>query len=64
MLNPNKLLIEEFVKALRDGYALTYGGLKPNYADIIAWVGNMGLENIANSNALYHNVEHTIFTPG
>jgi hypothetical protein len=61
MLNPNKLLIEEFVKALRDGYALTYGGLKPNYADIIAWVGNMGLENIANSNALYHNVEHTIF---
>lgn len=61
MLNPNKLLIEEFVKALRQGYSLTYGGLKPDYADIIAWVGNMGLENIANSNALYHNVEHTIF---
>ena len=61
MLNPNKLLIEEFVKALRQGYSLTYGGLKPAYADIIAWVGNMGLENIANSNALYHNVEHTIF---
>lgn len=61
MLDPNKLLIEEFVKALRQGYSLTYGGLKPDYADIIAWVGNMGLENIANSNALYHNVEHTIF---
>lgn len=61
MLNPNKLLIEEFVQALRQGYSLTYGGLKPDYADIIAWVGNMGLENIANSNALYHNVEHTIF---
>lgn len=61
MLNPNKLLIEAFVEELRNGYTLTYGGLKPNYADIIAWVGNMGLENIANSNALYHTVEHTIF---
>ena len=60
MLNPNKLLIDSFVQELRTGYASTYGGLKPDYADIIAWVGNMGLENIANSNALYHNVEHTI----
>ncbi len=32
-----------------------------DYAEIISWVGNMALENIANSNALYHNVEHTIF---
>ncbi|HEY9763417.1 MAG TPA: Npun_R2479 family HD domain-containing metalloprotein [Trichocoleus sp.] len=61
MLNPNKILINAFVEALREGYASTYGGFKPDYADIIAWVGNMGLENIANGNALYHNVEHTIY---
>lgn len=61
MLNPNKILINAFVDALREGYASTYGGLKPDYADIIAWVGNMGLENIANGNALYHNAEHTIY---
>lgn len=61
MLNPNKLLIEAFVEALRAGYASSYGGMNPSYADIIAWVGNMGLENIANSDALYHNVEHTVY---
>jgi hypothetical protein len=32
----------------------------PDYEDIIAWAGSMALENIANSDALYHNVEHTI----
>lgn len=61
MLNPNKILCSAFVAELRDNYAQTYGGLQPNYADIIAWVGNMGIETIANSNALYHDVEHTIF---
>jgi hypothetical protein len=61
MFNPSKLLIEAFVPELRAGYYAAYGGLKPDYSDIIAWVGNMALENIANSNALYHNVEHTIF---
>lgn len=61
MLNPNKILIDAFVEALRKGYSSTYGGLKPHYADIIAWVGNMGLENLANGNALYHNVEHTVY---
>lgn len=61
MLNPNKLLCQAFVEELRLDYAQTYGGLQPNYADIIVWVGNMGVETIANSNALYHDVEHTIF---
>jgi len=61
MLNPNKLLGNAFVAELRANYAQTYGGLKPDYADIIAWVGNMGVETIANSNALYHDVEHAIF---
>jgi hypothetical protein len=61
MFNPTKLLIEAFVPELKAGYYAAYGGLNPNYVDIIGWVGNMALENIANSNALYHNVEHTVF---
>jgi hypothetical protein len=61
MLNPNKVLCSAFVRELRANYAQTYGGLKPDYADIISWVGNMGVETIANSNALYHDVEHTVF---
>jgi hypothetical protein len=61
MFNPTKLLIEASVPEVRAGYSSAYGGLNVDYAEIISWVGNMALENIANSNALYHNVEHTIF---
>jgi len=60
MFNATELLIDEFVKQLKEGYRRTYGGWKSNYEDIIGWVGGMALENIANSDALYHNVEHTI----
>ncbi|HAZ43070.1 MAG TPA: metal-dependent phosphohydrolase [Cyanobacteria bacterium UBA11369] len=60
MFNPTQLLIDHFVSQLREGYTRTYGGWKPDYADILSWAGNMALENIANSDALYHNVEHTI----
>ena len=61
MFNPTMVMIDTFVERLRAGYCRTYGGLKPDYPDIIVWAGNMALENIANSDALYHNVEHTIF---
>ncbi|WP_254566772.1 Npun_R2479 family HD domain-containing metalloprotein [Oscillatoria sp. HE19RPO] len=60
MFNSTALLIEAFVDRLQEGYHRTYGGYKPDYAEIIAWAGGMALENIANSDALYHNVEHTI----
>jgi len=58
--NATELLIDSFVQKIQDGYRRTYGGYKPDYAEIIAWAGSMALENIANSDALYHNVEHTI----
>ncbi|MBD2503795.1 Npun_R2479 family HD domain-containing metalloprotein [Anabaena azotica] len=60
MFNATEILIDAFVKQIREGYTRTYGCLKNDYQDIIAWAGNMALENIANSDALYHNVEHSI----
>ncbi len=60
MFNATEILINAFVKRLREGYHRTYGGLKTDYEDIIAWAGSMAMENIANSDALYHDVEHTI----
>ncbi len=60
MFNATELLINDFVNRLIEGYRHTYGGFKSDYAEIIAWVAAMALENIANSDALYHNVEHTI----
>ncbi len=60
MFNVTEILIDAFVKQIRDGYRRTYGCFKHDYQDIIAWAGSMALENIANSDALYHNVEHSI----
>jgi hypothetical protein len=60
MFNSTEILIDSFVKELQAGYHRTYGGFKPDYPEIIAWAGNMALENIANCDALYHNVEHTM----
>lgn len=60
MFNATEILIDAFVGQIREGYRRTYGCLKNDYQDIIAWAGNMALENIANSDALYHNVEHSI----
>ncbi|NEQ39867.1 MAG: metal-dependent phosphohydrolase [Okeania sp. SIO3I5] len=60
MFNPTQILIDTFVKELQAGYHRTYGNFKPDYPEIIAWAGNMALENIANCDALYHNTEHTM----
>ncbi|MDY6784805.1 MAG: metal-dependent phosphohydrolase [Cyanobacteriota bacterium] len=60
VFNATEILINEFVKRLCAGYRRTYGGLKRDYEEMIAWAGSMAMENIANSDALYHNVEHSI----
>jgi hypothetical protein len=60
MINFPALLIENFVKELHDAYRQTYSALEPQFANIIEWTGRLALENIANSDALYHNLEHTI----
>jgi hypothetical protein len=60
MLNLTQLEIDAFVQHLQEGYRRIYGGYKPDYAEIVGWAGSMALENIANSDALYHNVDHTI----
>src|SRR5947209_13890896 len=60
MFNATEILIDAFGRTLRDGYRRMYGGLKTDYEDIICWASSMSLENIANSDALYHNTEHTI----
>jgi hypothetical protein len=34
--------------------------MEPQFGNIIVWSGQLALENIANSDALYHDVEHTL----
>jgi len=60
MFNPTELVIEAFVELLQSTYQRIYGLLEPGYPGIIAFIGRTALENIANSEAPYHDVNHTI----
>ncbi len=60
MFNAQSLLIEHFVKELSLAYQQTYNLTEPHYANVLEWTGRLALENIANSDALYHDVHHTI----
>lgn len=60
MLSTTEILIDAFAKQLANAYHQTWGGFRKDYAEIIVWAGRMALENIANGDALYHNMEHTM----
>jgi hypothetical protein len=60
MFIPQRLIIERFVEDLKETYRQNYGVTEPPYGEVAAWVGHLALENIANADTLYHNVEHTI----
>ncbi|MGQ4647842.1 Npun_R2479 family HD domain-containing metalloprotein [Lyngbya aestuarii] len=60
LLNPTQVLINHCVQQLETVYHSIYGHQKPDYADQLSWAATIALEMIANSDALYHNVEHTI----
>jgi hypothetical protein len=60
MLNFRKLMIDYFVEELQRAYGRTYSDMQRPVGNVIAWAGRLALENIANSDALYHNMEHTI----
>lgn len=58
--NSTEVLIDAFISQLAQSYERMFGGYKSEYSEIIIWAGRMALENIANGDALYHNIEHTI----
>lgn len=60
MFNPTELVIDAFVARLEQAYQRNYGTMGSDNSSIIAWAGRMALEHFANSDALYHNMEHTI----
>jgi len=60
MFNPTQIVIEAFVSELKLTYERTYGLLEPSYPGVIGFVARLSLENIAGSDAAYHDVNHTI----
>src|SRR5262249_6685987 len=60
MFNPTAILIDDFVRNQQRYYEQTFGRHKPEQGEIANWAARMALENIANGDALYHDVEHTM----
>lgn len=60
MINFQEIIINHFLAEVKRAYQQTYSRIESEYANILEWTGRLALENIANSDALYHNVEHTI----
>jgi len=60
MISWHELTIDTFVEQLQTAYQRTYGDIDKDFGGIVAWCGRLALANIANSDALYHDVEHTI----
>jgi hypothetical protein len=60
MFNPTTVLTNTCIESLKAGYRDTYGNLQSDAAQLIEQTVNRALKNIASSDALDHNVEHTI----
>jgi len=60
MFNATLIVIEAFIRELRTMYERTYGTMEPGYPGVISFVAQLALENIATSDAAYHDVNHTI----
>ncbi|WP_197985524.1 Npun_R2479 family HD domain-containing metalloprotein [Leptolyngbya sp. Cla-17] len=58
--NPTETMIRCAISDLQTSYRQVYGSFKPKYADLIAQAAMMTLTAIAHTDALYHDVEHTI----
>ena len=60
MLQLQKIIINSFIEELKRAFQKNYGNTEADALEFLAWAGDLALENIANCDALYHNVEHTI----
>src|SRR6516225_4336505 len=60
MFNATLIVIEAFIRELRTMYERTYETMEPDYPGVISFVAQLALENIATSDAAYHDVDHTI----
>ena len=60
MLNLQKIKIEYCMDQLSKAYDRNYSNMEPQLGNIIVWSAHLALETIANSDALYHDVEHAV----
>ncbi len=60
MLNPTTIVADHFGNHLADLYLQYFSHRCPEYATYMGGAARLVLERLGNTNALYHNVEHTM----
>ena len=60
MLNLEKIKMDYCMDQIRSAYKKNYSDMENELGNVIVWSAHLALEIIANSDALYHNVEHTV----
>lgn len=60
MFEPASVLAAAFGQHLVDGYHLVFGKRDPDYAATLRAMAHLAVERISSSDALYHDVQHTI----
>ena len=60
MLNPTMIMAEALGEKLEEYYRITFGPEEPTYPAQLNLAARMALDVISNSDALYHDVQHTM----
>jgi hypothetical protein len=60
MFRPSDIIIDAFIDRLRWTYSEQYGDGELGHRETIAQVARMALGRLSQSNALYHNLDHTL----
>jgi hypothetical protein len=60
MFNPAAVLAAAFADHLADGYRAVFGKRDPDHAPTIRAMAQLAVERISSSDALYHDVHHTV----
>jgi hypothetical protein len=59
-MNIASVLAVELGERLAANYSEIYGQMRPEFADLLRTMAHIGIERIANTDALYHDADHTI----
>ena len=60
MFNPATVLAAAFADHLVDGFRMVYGRRDPDHGSTIRAMAQLAVERISSSDALYHDVNHTV----
>ncbi|MCB1877092.1 MAG: hypothetical protein KDH88_14045 [Chromatiales bacterium] len=62
MFNPRRIVIQRYISELAKNFQRVYGEGDHDRLNALSWAAYMALEKVAQSDCLYHNLDHAIMT--